>query len=259
MTFGSSPAVLRLLVHRQDLEAGRHDDGADVHAHVLRLGGEVEAVGGADLLALAAEDAVLEVEHRLLRDGVAVRNVNGAARPQAVVELVRHLDRARQLALVAADAGVLVEVARLALEIDAETGADRIDRPHLGVGLEPDPRVVGGFRHAGRADAGRAVERGEDLVEANHHAANRRRALDEKDLEALLTQVQGGLHAGDAPADHERVVPLPHLSHRLHSFERLTAHGSRLTARSARALSRGARSRYALSFPGSPSRPPPSP
>ena len=51
---------------------------------------------------------VLDVQDRLLRDRVAVRNVDGTPRPAPVVELVRHFDRAGQLALVAADARVLV-------------------------------------------------------------------------------------------------------------------------------------------------------
>ena len=146
-------------------------------------------------------------------DRVGVGDVDGAPGAEAAVELVRHVDRADELALVAAEALVLVHVAGLAQHLHPEAVAVSLDPLHLRPGLELDARVVGRLRHARRADAARAVEGREDLVEPHHHPADRGKALDEQHLVALLAQVERRLQAGDAAADHQGVVALANGGH----------------------------------------------
>ena len=59
--------------------------------------------------------------------------------------------------------------------------------------------------HLRGEDAGRAVERGEGLVELGHVPADGPRALHQVDLLVGVGDLEGRLDAGDPPADHQRV------------------------------------------------------
>ena len=78
MTFGGGTVIFPLGLGRGGPEARGEHRGAHPDAHRRRLLGEVDGVGRAGLLALAAEDAVLDVEHGLLGDGRPERDVDGA-------------------------------------------------------------------------------------------------------------------------------------------------------------------------------------
>ena len=81
--------------------------------------------------------------------------------------------------------------------------ADALD---LGVGEDVDVGVVDGGGHLGGGDAAGAVERGEDLAEQDHLAADAGVLLDDEHLVAHVAELEGRLHPADAAADHESVV-----------------------------------------------------
>ena len=58
--------------------------------------------------------------------------------------------------------------------------------------------------HLRRQDAGRAIQRGEGLVELGHVPADGRLALDQVDVVAGVGDLQRALDAGDAAAHHQR-------------------------------------------------------
>ena len=84
----------------------------------------------------------------------------------------------------------------------ADVAVDLLD---LAVGQQRDVLVVARGEHLGRQDAGRAVERGEGLVELRHVAAEGRLALDQVDVIARVGDLQRGLDAGDAAAHDQDV------------------------------------------------------
>ena len=159
--------------------------------------------------ALARDDGLLR--HRL-REGDERR----PPRHHVGVVLVRHGDVAGHLALAAAGAGGLVDELGLLLDLGVVAGgavavpvaAVAADRLHLGVGHHVDVGVMDGGAHLGGGDAAGAVERGEDLAEQDHLAADARLLLDDQDLVAHVAELERRLHAADAAADDERVVVL---------------------------------------------------
>ncbi len=147
------------------------------------------------------------LDERLLRHRLRERDVRGAAGDELAVELVRHRHRARGLALAAPGAEARVDEARLLLDLDGEAAAVVAEDPlDLGVGQHRQVRVMRRRRHLRRRDAARAVERGEDLAEQDHLAADRRLLLDDEHAVAHRAELQRRLHAADAAADDERVV-----------------------------------------------------
>ena len=172
------------------------------------------ALVGARRDAFAADDGLLG--HRL-REGDERR----PPRHHVGVVLVRHGDVAGHLALAAAGAGGLVDELGLLLDpgevaggaVAVAVAAVAADGLHLGVGHHVDVGVVDGGAHLGRADAAGAVERGEDLAEQDHLAADARLLLDDQDLVAHVAELERRLHAADAAADDERVVVLASRSH----------------------------------------------
>ena len=118
--------------------------------------------------------------------------------------VVDHLARALLDADAAAGALVVVDVAGLLADLHLEVAHRAADFLQLGVGQQGDVLVLADLRHLRREDAGRAVERGEGLVELGHVAADARLALDEVDVVAGVGQLERGLQAGDAAADDQR-------------------------------------------------------
>ena len=181
------------------------------------------ALGGADLradLALAACEvgAVGRIDHRNPRHGLRERHVDRLARGHADLEhVVDHFPRALLHADAAARAIGGVDHAGLLADLDLEVAHRSAHLFQLGVGEHRDLVVLADFGHLGREDAGRAVQRGEGLVELGHVPADRRLALDQVDRVAGVGQFQRGLQAGDAAADHERGRVDLHV----HPFQRL--------------------------------------
>ena len=66
----------------------------------------------------------------------------------------------------------------------------------------PDVGMVGRGSHLGGGDAAGAVQGGEDLAQRDHLAAHAGFALHQRHLEALVGEVNRGLQAGDAAANH---------------------------------------------------------
>jgi hypothetical protein len=142
-----------------------------------------------------------------------VWDVDRPSRAQLVVELVRDVHVAGQLAQAAADAVRLDDIARLLEQLDAETGIQWLHLLHVGVREEADALVVGHLGHPRGTDAATAVQGGEDLVQPDHDAADGGLSLDQQHLKPLSGQVERGLHAGDARPDNQPIVPILDVCH----------------------------------------------
>ena len=147
------------------------------------------------------------LDDRLLGHGLREGDVGGATRHHVGVELVGHRHVAGHLAQAAAGAGGLVDELRLLADRGAiaavAVAADAVD---FGVGEHVDVGVMDGGGHLGGGDAARAVERGKDLAEQDHLAADAGLLLDDEHLVAHVAELERRLHAADAAADHQSVV-----------------------------------------------------
>jgi hypothetical protein len=76
---------------------------------------------------------------------------------------------------------------------------DRLDRS---AGVELDIDVPADLDQLGRDNSHGTFVRGEGLVELGHHPADGRRLLHQMNEETGISQVQCGLHAGDAGTDY---------------------------------------------------------
>ena len=202
---------------RVELEAGGHDDRADLLGDEAVLLVEADRAARARLGALAARRllqaarladeprAARPVDHRQVRHRLRERHVDRRAAAEAGVELAGDLlVRAHLRARAAAVAQALVHRARLAADRHLEVADVALDRLHLAVGEQHDVRVLVHLHHARRQDALRAVERREGLRQLAHVAADRRLLLDQHHLHAAVGHVERRLDAGDAAADHQR-------------------------------------------------------
>ncbi len=211
--------VARLLSGVPQLEAGSHDDGADVElddlVFLLEVDGPRAAGRHAGLLlalALGQREALGGIDRGAQRHRLREGDVDGAAKAEALVELAFDLaHHAGFLAGAAARTDVGVDVARLLADLDREVADVALDVFDLGVGHEGDVGVFAQGRHLGSQDAGGAVERGEGLVEHGHMAADRGVALDQRDVLAGGRQLESRLDAGDAAAHDQNVVVDRHL------------------------------------------------
>ncbi len=103
---------------------------------------ELDGVGGADLLALAAEDALIRIEHRYLGDSRAEGDVDRATSAHVALELVRHLDGTGVLTQATADAVVLIDIGGLARDGGVKATVPGHQRVDLGEGPHVDVVVV---------------------------------------------------------------------------------------------------------------------
>ncbi len=60
------------------------------------------------------------------------------------------------------------------------------------------------FDHFGGQDAGRTVEGGKRFVQLSHMTADGWLPLNQHDLEALVGDIEGGLHPCDATSNNQR-------------------------------------------------------
>ncbi len=199
-------AVFLLGIQWGGLEASRQHDTAGFDFHRFGLLGKVNRVRGASLDALAAEDAVLNIHNRLLRYGGAERHINDAARgAPKFVFVFGYFERTDQLAGTTARAIVFAHVARLFGDLHSEPVPVAVDGFNFGVGQQVDIVMMRRGGHFWGGDAGTTVERGEDLAQVNHLPADAGLALHQRDLVALVAQIERGLHSSNPAADHQRI------------------------------------------------------
>ena len=86
----------------------------------LRRLREVDAAVRARFFALAAEEAVFDVQHRFLRDGRGKGHTNGAVRAKPKIKGGGQVDRTGIFALAAAGTGFFVHVARFLQHLHLE-------------------------------------------------------------------------------------------------------------------------------------------
>ncbi len=199
-------AVLLLGGHGGQVKTGSQDHRPHFQLDLLRELGEVDAVRRADARAGPVEHAVLRIEHGNLRDGIAMRNVDGGTRSDTVVKFMRSESETGQLAEAATNAILLHHVTRLLGERHPEARSVGLHLIEFGVGKHSDALVVGHFRHARRANATAAIKGGKNLVEAHHHTADGWLFFHEQDVKALARKVKRRLHPGDARAHNQCVV-----------------------------------------------------
>ena len=232
-------AVLRILVPVEEVITRGHDDRAHVHVDQLVLLLEIDALDRTDLgaqsaLALLEHDAGFRVDGRLLGDGLRKGDIDGRGVAEAFIELVGEFAAGAFFhAQTAARAVLPVHVGRLLADHDLEIAHIPAHRLDLGRGIKSDFRVLGNVDHLGAQNAGRAVHRGEGLVQLGHLAADGLLALDHDDFLTAVGAVQRRLDAGHAATDdqhaldrlealgHERTVATQFLHGHAHQFGRL--------------------------------------
>jgi len=134
--------------------------------------------------------------------GLGIGFIGHPAAVQALVELGGQLHRTGLGAVAAGRALGAVDKARLFADLDLEIPGLAGNAHDFGVVHDVDVEVATRVIELGRDYAHGAVVGGEHLVQLGHAPADGRIPLHEVDQEAHFRQVESGLHAGDAPADH---------------------------------------------------------
>ncbi len=165
--------------------------------------GEVHCFDRAGLFALAAQQAVFDIEHSGLRDSSGEGHTDGTIGTQIPVKWAGNGDRTFVFTLAAAGAFALIHIARLLQYGNIEACAVFIHRLHFAVGEKLDIGMMRHSRHFRGGDAGTAIEGREDLAEGDHLAADAGFALHKGNLETLVAKVERGLHPGNPAADDE--------------------------------------------------------
>jgi len=129
----TSLAVLSRRLHRGQRVAGGQDDCPGIDLDLHRLLQVIHGVGGANLGALPADDAGVDVQHGNLGDRVRKGDVDRFPGTEATLELVLFVDIAGILAEAAADAGVLVHVPRLLRDAGPKAPVDPFRLGHFRV------------------------------------------------------------------------------------------------------------------------------
>ncbi len=100
---------------------------------------------------------------------------------------------------------LFVDIARFLAHGHREVAQIAIHLLHLAVGEQGDVGVLADIHHLGRQNTGRAVQRGEGLVQLGHVAANGRFPLHQIDVVPGIGQLQRRRDAGDAAAHDQGV------------------------------------------------------
>ena len=206
-------AVIRNLAGIKGLVSRRQNDGPHLDRFqfglLLQVHGVAVAAGlNASLLAAAALEvnAGFGVDDRYLRYGLREGNVNGLAFAQTQVEFIgyfRLLVDAPLDAFQAADAKVLIDVARVARDGDLKVPHVPLHLGHLGKRPKGDVGVLLHRRHLGRKDARGAIEGGEGLIEFRHVPADGGFALDQVNVLAGVGKRQGRMDSRNAAAHNQ--------------------------------------------------------
>ncbi len=130
------------------------------------------------------------------------RAADGPALAQALVPVIGDRHRTHFGALAATGADPLLDIPRVLMDRDAEVAHETRYIGHLAERMQPDVGMLPHVDHLGCANARRAVQGGEGLVELQHVAADGGSGLDQVHRVAGVGHVQGRLHAGDAGTDH---------------------------------------------------------
>ncbi len=100
----------------------------------------------------------------------------------------------------------MIHEARVLAHGDIEVAHEALDPRHLAGGAQGDLGMLRHVHHQRGEDTGRAVERGEGLVQHRHLAADGRGALHQRHLVAGIGHVERGLDAGNAAADDQQAL-----------------------------------------------------
>ena len=193
----------------EQIVAGGQDDIANLDGDDLVFLGEIDGIGRAEFLtgfagAFLEVGAVWLVDDRVFRDSLREGGVDGFAVAQpGFVDIVDDFLGAFFLADATAGADCFVDIAGFLPDGDGEVAHIAIDLFHFALGVQLDIRVVASGHHLGGQDAGGAVQGGEGLVELGHMPADGWFSLDQVDRETGVGDLERGLDAGNATADHQ--------------------------------------------------------
>ncbi len=137
-----------------------------------------------------------------VRDGLGIATIDRLAFYEAFVVLAEHAHRTDFGTVAAAVALKLVHEAGLLLELQMKGPGLAVDTGELGVGVQLDVGMTTGVHQLRGHDAHGAVIGGKGLVQLGHDPADGGLVVDQVNFESHLPQVQGGLHPGDAGAQH---------------------------------------------------------
>ena len=196
-----------------ELHPGGQDDGVDLFRLGLVLGVQVDGPGGAHLDAFAAAGAGVFVDEQHLGGVVGHRLVDGLARGQPLVELIRDLHRADVHAVAHLAADGRVDEAGLFQQVDLVVARIALYRGDLRKGQDLDIFVEQAFPHAilrgvlpahhGEHPAHAAMIRRELVVQLGQDAAHLGGIVGQNDLVARLRQLNGRLDPGNAGTSHQ--------------------------------------------------------
>ena len=152
-----------------------------------------------------ARSAIGLADGHRARNGLGVRLEDRLARSGSFIELAEHVHRAHLEAIAAGVALVQIDEARPLMDLDAKIPCLSLESHDVGVGDHVDVQMLVHLDQPGRDGAHRAVVGGEGLVQLGHAAADGGALFHQRDVEAGIGQIQGGLHPADARADdHHR-------------------------------------------------------
>ncbi|VTR65461.1 hypothetical protein DESC_320058 [Desulfosarcina cetonica] len=201
-------AVLVQLARVVGGKARGHDDGADPLGKRLVGHVKIDALLLTGIQALGAHRGVVAqalagVEHIGRRHGLGKRRVDRPARGKPDIEFIRPHHRTDLGAIATGRTGRLVHVAGLLDDFHVEVAHVAFDVHHLAQGVEGNAGMPTGIRHFRPQDSNGAVHGGKGLVQLGHDPADGGLLFHHDDLIAVVGQVQGGLDAGHATADHQ--------------------------------------------------------
>jgi hypothetical protein len=138
----------------------------------------------------------------LQRDSLGIFHMDRLSLGKPLIIFIVHLGRAFPCAETAGNAFLRVHIARGLNYLDFKVALLPGDAFHLGQGEELNVEMPADLDQFGREDSHGTVVGGEGLVQLGHHAANRGRSLHEVDIITGISQIQCGLHPGNAPTNH---------------------------------------------------------
>jgi len=193
---------------------GCYDDRANIQLHELGFLGEVDGLEGATRIdALVALNASIAIDRVDRWHGLRHRHIDGLARAETFLKLIRHINRADLGAQATPGTTIEQHVAWLALHRNLEVADISVHLPHLRVGQEVNAGVLTHIDHLRRFDADGAVHGRERLVELCHAAADRRRLLDQVGVDLHVGEVEGRTDTCDSSTDHHRASRDRHVEH----------------------------------------------
>ena len=136
-------------------------------------------------------------------DGLGIFLKDCLSFPEALIIFIGHRNGADIDAIATGRAFGGINITGTFSNKDSEVTFRAIDLFHLGTGDEVDVKMPADLDQFWRDDSHGTVVGGESLVKLRHHPANGRGSFQEMNRVTGISQIQGGLHPGNAPSYYE--------------------------------------------------------